>query len=139
MGYNTTYPKAPFVEPRIARKGLVLRCDENMVVSGNVLTDVEYGVYQLYIGPGLFNTTLNGLQITGNRVVEHEGDHIFTVEGNLSTVTGFGLANNIYQPSNCGYYFSKINGVQQAKLANWIAALPANVNPKETGSTTTCP
>jgi parallel beta-helix repeat protein len=132
-GVDATYPPDPSTDwgTRRARKGLVLRCDQNMVVSGNTISDVEYPTFSLQEGGG-FGTTLSGLSITGNNIDQREYDHVY--ELTYSTNPTFGLSNNCYVSNSSGYFFSRINGVQQANLAAWIAALPGTVSPKETGS-----
>jgi parallel beta-helix repeat protein len=132
-GVNGTYPPDPSTDwgTRRARKGLVLRCDQNMVVSGNRITDVEYPTFSLQEGGG-FGSTISGLSITGNKIDQREYDHVY--ELTYSSNPSFGLSNNCYVSNSSGYFFSRINGVTQANLAAWIAALPGTVSPKETGS-----
>ena len=135
-GVNGTYTPDPSTnyQIRLARKGLVLRCDQDMVVSGNTIVDVEYPTLWLQEGGG-FGSTIAGLSITGNAVDQREYDHVYELNYS-STLPAFGLSSNCYVSNSSGYFFSRVNGVTQPSLAAWVAALPSSVSPKETSSVT---
>ena len=140
VGYDERLPKSAYAPSRLARKGLVLRCDEDMLVSGNTITDAEYGAFTLTVGGGVFDATLDGLQITGNTVTQHGADHFVTVEADLGTFTGLGFSGDAYYADDCDWYFGKFWFVSEDTLADWQGAL-ANAGvtgAAETGSSSNC-
>ena len=138
VGYNTDFPKTPYAPQRLARKGLVLRCDEDMLVTSNAFTDVEYGAFTLINGGGVFDAGLDGLRISDNTVTQHGLDHFVSVEADLGGIPGLALSDNTYVASRCDWYFAKFWFVSQ-DMADWTNALElAGVSPAETGSTFSC-
>lgn len=140
VGYDEEHPKAEYAPDRLARKGLVLRCDQDMLVGWNTLTDVEYGAFTLTVAGGVFDATLDGLQIIGNAVTQHGQDHFVTVEADLSTFEGLAFSGNTYYADDCDWFFGKFWFLSEATLAEWQAALTTTgaVSPAETGSTSNC-
>lgn len=138
VGYTSDFPKAPYSSQRLARKGLVLRCDEDMLVDSNTFTDIEYGAFTLINGGGVFDAPLDGLQITNNTVTQHGLDHFVTIEADLAGIPGLALSGNTYEASSCDWYFAKFWFVSQ-DMTDWTKALEqAGVDPAEKDSTFTC-
>lgn len=137
VGYDDEHPKTPYEEQRLARKGLVLRCDEDMLVGWNTITDVEYGAFTLVNVGSVVDASLDGMQIRSNTVTQHGLDHFVTVEADLTEIDGLGLDQNTYI-GRCDWYFAKFWFVSQA-FPDWTNALSmAGVTPGETDSTFTC-
>ena len=137
-GYDEAHEKTPYESGRLARKGLVLRCDQDMLVGSNTITDTEYGAFTLVVSGGVFDANLDGLRITGNTVTQHGLDHFVTVEADLRAFDGLGLSDNHYYAARCDWYFAKFWFVSQ-DFTDWMTALGfADVVPGETGSSFAC-
>lgn len=97
--------------------GLLLRCAQNMQVTGNTISNIDWWVYDITAG-GSFAGSISGLTIKNNTVTQAQ--KVYALE---SDPAGLGLTIDANQFHFTGGTFASLwTGAQDGSLASWESA-----------------
>jgi parallel beta-helix repeat protein len=97
--------------------GLLLRCAQNMQVTGNTISNIDHWVYDITTG-GNFGSSISGLAIENNTVTQ--GQKVYALQVDPS---GLGITIDANRLNFTGRTFASLwNGTTVGALASWQGA-----------------